>query len=69
MSLKVSGPVPDAICEGDAAGGDPAVPEEVWDAFCSRSRMEARMGTVSIASGFRPSGKLSIGVGGWAVEG
>jgi len=59
--LIVSGPVPDASCEGDAAGGEPEVEAVVFvmlEGFCSRERSALRTGRVSIESGERPSGRL-----------
>ena len=55
-----SGPVPDASCEGDAAGGEPDVEAAcaVEDGFCSRERSAERTGSVSMESGESPSGRL-----------
>lgn len=64
MSLIVSGPVPNAIWEGEAAAGEPTEVAEVWETFCRRERIEARIGTVSIESGHRPSGKERPVMGG-----
>lgn len=55
--MNVNGPVLDARCDGEAAGGEPAVePAETELGFCKRARREERTGKVSIESGERPSG-------------
>ena len=60
MSLIESGPVPDASCEGEAAGGEPEADTAcaVWEGFCSRERSAERTGSVSMESGVSPSGRL-----------
>jgi hypothetical protein len=60
MSLIDSGPVADASCEGEAAGGEPEVEAvcAVEEGGCSRKRRAERTGRVSIDSGVSPSGRL-----------
>jgi hypothetical protein len=66
MSLIDSGPVPDASCEGEAAGGEPEVEIvcAVEDGFCSRERSAESIGRVSTESGESPSGRLKREDGG-----
>lgn len=64
MSLIVSGPVPEVSCEGDAAGGEPAVEAvDVFEGVWRRARIWLRTGRVSIESGDRPSGRFMSEVG------
>jgi hypothetical protein len=67
------GPVPEASCEGEAAGGELEVEAvcAVEEGFCSRERSAERTGSVSMESGESPSGRLKREAGGglaWVGE-
>lgn len=64
--MTVSGLVPLAIWEGEAAGGEPEVEAALGDRAFSRERIAERTGSVSIESGERPSGRLWRE--GWGVD-
>jgi len=52
--------VPDARCDGEAAGGEPEADTvcAVDEGFCSRERSAESTGRVSMESGVSPSGRL-----------